>query len=410
MEFSEYLAAIRRYWTTVVGVLALCVALAALALPLTPRTYEATAQVFVSASPSIPNSAQYVNQRVKSYPDVVLSAPVLRPVIEDLDLTESFTSLRARVRAEVPADTSQLRITVSGRDAEAATEIANAVAEQVTVVIPELEESRSGDRPVKLTLSDPATPPTSPVSPVPLFVLGLGVLVGLFLGLAAAVLRSRLDTTLYEEAGVRAAWGAGVVPDLLVADRRGSRAGASSSVVRALARRIELLDRHRPVCVVLVTPAPDRSSFVTRAADQVVAALRGHGVRAVVERPDSVPGEAPEGITLLCVEPTAPAAFWRRIAERCDGVVVVVPEGATDRSDLRELRVLLEATGATPLAVALLPHDRRPSRADATSPADSGPAAPGTGADASSGDDARRITGPDRPLPPTAKRKGAGRQ
>ena len=48
-----------------------------------------------------------------------------------------------------------------------------------------------------LTVNDPATPPTSPISPRTGYVLGLAALVGLFAGLGTAVARSRADSTVH---------------------------------------------------------------------------------------------------------------------------------------------------------------------------------------------------------------------
>ncbi|MCW2683729.1 MAG: Capsular exopolysaccharide family [Blastococcus sp.] len=367
MEFSEYLAAIRRYWTTCVGILAACLLLAALALQVLPRTYSATAQVFVSASPSIPNSAQYVNQRVKSYPDVVVSAPVLRPVIEELGLTEPFASLRGRVSADVPADTSQVRVRVTGTDPEEAAAIANAVAAQVTEVVPDLETPRSGDRPVTLTVSDPATAPTSPSSPVARNILGLGLAIGLFLGLAAAVVRSRISTTVHDPAGVRRAWGAEPVPDVLGRGRGRTPAGRPS---RTLARRLELIAERQPVRVALVSPSAGQRPATAALAAEVAAELINRGVPASVsDELGPPPGPDTAGVALLVTVPDAPLGFWRQVAELCAGVVVVVPQDAVDETELCELRLLLEATGAQPLAVVLVPPAGRQAVRAATSTA-----------------------------------------
>ncbi|MCW2579085.1 MAG: Capsular exopolysaccharide family [Blastococcus sp.] len=358
MELSEYLAAIRRYWTTWVGILVVCLLLAALALQVLPRTYSATAQVFVSASPSIPNSAQYVNQRVKSYPDVVVSAPVLRPVIEELGLTEPFSSLRGRVSADVPADTSQVRVTVTGTDPEEAAAIANAIAEQVTEVVPDLETPRSGDRPVTLTVSDPATAPTVPSSPVTRNILGLGLAIGLFLGLAAAVVRSRISTTVHDQAGIRRAWGAEPVPDVL--GRRGRGRTPAGRASRTLARRLELIAEHQPVRVAFACPSAGQRPATAAFAAEVAAELIGRGVPASVsDELGPPPGPDTAGVALLVAAPDAPLAFWRQVAELCAGVVVVVPPDVVDETELCELRLLLEATGARPLAVVLVPAAAR---------------------------------------------------
>src|SRR3954468_19537770 len=283
MELTDYLAAIRRHWVTWVGITVLGVVLGAAAFSLTPRIYEATAQVFVSVSPSIPNSAQFVAQRVKTYPDVAEGAAVLRPVIQKLGLDESRAALRGRVSASVPVDTSQVNVTVSGRSPRETAEIANAVADELTSVVADLETPSSGNRPVTLTVSDPASVPTSPVSPVALYDVGLGAFVGLFLGLAVAVVRSRLDTGVYCEDDVRRAWGSEPGLEVLVPRRgRARRSALTGRAATELARRLEFTAEERRVRVALLSPSPAEKSAPRVLAEDVAAELRRRDLEAAV--------------------------------------------------------------------------------------------------------------------------------
>lgn len=135
MELSDYFEALRRRWVIWVGATLAGALVGLLVFTQTPKTYEATATLFVSVSPTIPNSASFVQQRVKSYPDIVTSEAVLAPVVTALDLDESLPDLRARVSATNPADTTQLRVTVSGADPELDAVIANEVAGRFADVV-----------------------------------------------------------------------------------------------------------------------------------------------------------------------------------------------------------------------------------------------------------------------------------
>lgn len=378
MELTEYLAVLRRHWRIWVGCTAIALLVAAVVLQLTPRTYEATARVFVSASPSISNSAQFVNQRAKSYPAVAVSQAVLGPVIERLGLDETSAELRARVSADNPVDTSQVQVTTTGTDAEEAAAISNAVAEQLAGVVEELETPASGNRPVTLTVNDPATVPTRAVAPVGLYVLGLGLIAGLFVGIAAAVVRSRLDTRLYSEDAVRRTWGEDENIDLL-APRRG-RARQSALTGRpaaALARRLELAAEERPIRVAILSPSPDELRAARALADEVAVELRGR------EMPTTVTGTGLAGAPLIderphvrleITDPLAPLRFWRDVASRYDGVVIVLPRGRVDEAELREVRGILRNAGITPLAVVLTGRLRRPAASvGATAPAAAAP-------------------------------------
>ena len=237
MELRDYGTALRRYWATWIG-LALAGVLVALTVVLvsTP-TYQATAQVFVASTGGEGTSgAQFVNQRVTTYPDVARSRTVLGSVIEELGVEESVADLRARVAAVNPPDTSQIDISVSDEDPEEAAAIADAVAQEFGLAVEVLERTRDGVSPVDLTVTDPATVPTSPVFPQPALLLLLGLVVGLALGAAAAVVRSRTDTRLYTEDDVRSAWGAGA-EDLPVHAPSAGRRGRGRPAT-LLARRL----------------------------------------------------------------------------------------------------------------------------------------------------------------------------
>ncbi|WP_431473192.1 polysaccharide biosynthesis tyrosine autokinase [Ornithinimicrobium sp. W1665] len=90
-----------------------------------------------------------------------------------------------------------INISVTGEDGEREAEIANAVAEQFTRTVADLEQSDGeGVSPVKASLIRPARAATVPVSPNPSRNLALGLSLGLMLGVAAAVLREMLDTRI----------------------------------------------------------------------------------------------------------------------------------------------------------------------------------------------------------------------
>jgi capsular polysaccharide biosynthesis protein len=373
MELTDYLAALRRFWLTWVSITVLGVVVGTLAFQMTPKTYQATAQVFVSVSPSIPNSAQFVAQRVKTYPDVAEGAAVLRPVIQRLGLDMSLAELRARVSASVPVDTSQVNVSVTGRDARESAEIANAVADELADVVADLETPSSGNRPVTLTVSDPASVPTKPVSPVALYDIGLGLFVGLFLGLAVAVVRSRLDTGVYSEQDVRRAWGSEPGLEVLVPRRgRARRSALTGRAATELARRLEFTAEERRVRVVLLSPSPSEKNAARVLAEDVAAELRRRGLDALVTGPEAAARAGTEdgpGVLLTVAEPLAPLAFWRQVAEHYDGAVLVAAAGRVDAAELQEMRVLLRATSVETLAIVVTPRRGRKPAKPAPAPA-----------------------------------------
>ncbi|SDF11947.1 Capsular polysaccharide biosynthesis protein [Blastococcus fimeti] len=364
MELRDYLAALRRYWTTWVGVTLAAVTVALVVVLSASPTYEAKASVFVAASSSESNSgAQFIKQRVTSYPDVADSEAVLGPVIEDMGLTTTVAQLRARVSADNPLESSQIDILVTDPDAEQAAAIANAVADEFRRVVEQLETPSEGEAPVSLTVTDPANTPSSPVSPQPALFLGLGLVVGLALGAALAVIRSRTDTRLHTEDDVRAAWGAdGDELAVLSTARRGRRAhrlaGRPASLV---ARRLATPVGSMPVRAVVLGVDPEDDHQVARTfADEVAGELVEGGVAANVTGPVGGPAKAakPFEVQLATATPRVPLSEWRAVGERYDGVVLVAESGRVDGADLREIRAILATASARLLAVVLLPRRR----------------------------------------------------
>lgn len=363
MELKDYATALRRHWRTWLCLSLAGTLLALLALTESPRVYQATAQVFVSSRTDDTMSAQFVNARVKSYPDVAVSAAVLKAVRQQLGLQESLQSLQSRVSASNPVDTSEVDIVANSSDPQEAASIANAVAEQFTVVLAQLERPASGALPVAATVTDPAAVPSAPVSPNALYTVALGLACGLLLGVAVAIGRSRTDTALYTDADVRAAWGRDDVPEVFQSLRRPRRAPLTGRPAGPIARRLESLADDRPVEVCFVSILPwDRRTAVDVAED-VAEQLTAHGVPNTVAEPAvQVPGAAlaaPGGVRIHVGDPVASVSAWRQVAADTRGVILIVPSGTVAATEIREMRNLFEAARIDLLAMVVVPRRRR---------------------------------------------------
>jgi len=358
MELRDYGHALGRYWKTWAGITLAGLLVALTVVLVTPATYEATAQVFVASTGEGTSGSQFVNQRVMSYPDVADSRAVLGPVIEELGLQESFAALRARVSASNPADTSQIDIAVTGADANEAAEVANAVAQRFGTVVESLERPGGGDSPVDLTVTNPATVPASPASPVPALLLTLGLVVGLALGAAAAIVRSRLDTRLYTADDVRSALGAIGGESVAVHASPGWKVGHRSAVgqpATQVARRLEPMAEERAVRVVVVSATPDDRAAAQGFVDDVAVELRRWDVPATIVEGTSggTNGSPRAGVELAVGTPLASMRDWRRISRGNDAVVLVVQPGRVDRAELGDILSVLTAAGVRLLAVVL---------------------------------------------------------
>jgi receptor protein-tyrosine kinase len=201
VEVRDYLRIARRRWLLIAACLVLAVGLAALLTFRTTPLYSSTAQLFISTPGSDTSQAYqgslFSQQRVTSYADLVTSREVAQQVLDRTDSDLTPTELSEKVSATAIPETVLLDISVSDPDAEVAQELSQAYARVMTGFIAELERpTDGGPSPIKATIAENASLATSPYTPQPVRNLGLAAVLGLLVGLGAAVLRELLDTTL----------------------------------------------------------------------------------------------------------------------------------------------------------------------------------------------------------------------
>jgi capsular exopolysaccharide synthesis family protein len=256
VDLHDYLRVVRKRWRTIVAVTLALVAVAALVTLWSPKVYQAHTQLFVSTSAGDDSSqllqgSSFTQQRVKSYSDVITTPTVLNPVIDELDLQTDADRLGRQISASVPLDTVLIDVMVNDADPQQAARIADAVGKQFSQTVAELE--RVSDRsasPVKVSVVRPPSTPSTPVSPKPARNIALGVVLGLMLGLGAALLRDLLDTSIRTERDVKDVTEETVIggvlfdadsskrPLIVQADPHGPRAEA----FRALRTNLQFID------------------------------------------------------------------------------------------------------------------------------------------------------------------------
>ncbi|MEP6463247.1 MAG: Wzz/FepE/Etk N-terminal domain-containing protein, partial [Frankiaceae bacterium] len=215
MNLRDYARSLRNHWLLLTACTLACV-LAALGVTLAQSpVYEASARLFVSVqttgqdSSGLAQGGQFTQQRVKSYASIVNSPQVSAAVLKQLKLPGTAESLSKQVTASAPLDTVLIDVAVRDGSAARARNIANAVAAQFGLLVNELETPQGVKvSPVKVSVVRQASLPASPASPNRTLNLALGLLVGLALGAAGAVLRDTLDTSvkspdeLHERTGI----------------------------------------------------------------------------------------------------------------------------------------------------------------------------------------------------------------
>lgn len=203
MELSDYIRILHKNWIIILILTLLGTAAAAAYSYTREPVYSSSTQLYVSvrsegaATGDLVQGTTFARQVVASYVQVVPTALVLQPVIDELDLDTTVSELGQSVSATAPLNTVNLIITATSTSAEEAAAIADATAASLTEAVQNTLERPgpdAADSAVQLTTVQPAVVTEKPISPnIPLNI-ALGTLVGLALGIGLAVLRSVLDT------------------------------------------------------------------------------------------------------------------------------------------------------------------------------------------------------------------------
>jgi len=206
VELRDYLRILHRNWIIILVLLVVGLAGGAAYASLQTPKYVASTQLFVSlrtdsaATGDLVQGANFARQMVTSYVDVINTSLVLEPVIDELNLDLTTAELSPRISASTPLNTLMINITATDSDPAQAQKIANATAASFADAVQNtLEKPATAEAPsmVNVTVTNPATEPTSPSSPNIPLMIALGALLGLAAGVGFAVLRSVLDTRLH---------------------------------------------------------------------------------------------------------------------------------------------------------------------------------------------------------------------
>jgi polysaccharide biosynthesis transport protein len=294
VELREYLDILRRRWLTVVIIALTALVLASAVSLALPKKYTATTRLFIAvAGDSVTDMAQLSNfaeKQMASYAEVATSPLVLGPVIDELGLRTTPKELAESVEATVPVSTVILEIAATDLDPTRATQIANAVGEQLKKAAGDLSPQKAdGTKAVQATTIAAAQVPDQPSSPEVLQNLGVGLILGLLLGLGVAVLRQVLDTKIRNENDVRVLTGSpilGVVaydqevpthPVIL----RDQPLAAPSEAVRRLRTNLQFIDiASRPRSIVISSSIPAEGK--TTMAINLAVALADTGARVIL--------------------------------------------------------------------------------------------------------------------------------
>ncbi|MGR6967092.1 polysaccharide biosynthesis tyrosine autokinase [Geodermatophilus sp. URMC 61] len=298
MNLREVFAALRGWWwlpligLLIGGALALAVSLLQTAL------YTSSTQLFVSTRATTSTTeayqgSQFSQQRVTSYARLITGEELAGRVIDRLGLDETPGELSDQITATATPGTVLIDVTVTDPSADQAQRIADALGDEFTVFVAELETpDDAGMSPVKVTVTDEPEVASAPSSPETARNVALGLLVGALLGAGLAILRARLDHTVKDPDEVVELAGAPVIGTVLrdevlekqhTIDR--NSANRTAEDYRQLRNNLQFLNVDEPPKVIMVSSALP-SEGKTTAVVNLGLALADAGRRVTIVEAD----------------------------------------------------------------------------------------------------------------------------
>lgn len=281
MDLQGYLGAIRKNWWIILVAIVLGLGLAAgVTAKATPR-YQSSVTFFVSTPPDTTETAaqanQYATQRVNSYAGLLESDLLAKQIIATTGIADlSYGQVHDEIAATVDLNTVLLTAVVTDSSPDRGLKIASAIAKEFGGMVSGLDNRGTSKSPtVLLNVTSGPTLNPNPVSPRKTLNLSLGLLAGLILGVAAAVIRELLDTTirttdlLRSQTSHPALGSIGFDPDAKKSPLITNSAARSprAEAFRQLRTNLQFVDVGSPVQVLVVTSSVANEGKSTTAAN-----------------------------------------------------------------------------------------------------------------------------------------------
>jgi capsular exopolysaccharide synthesis family protein len=265
----EYIEIVRERWRSIVAGLVLGLVVGGGITYLVPPEYSTSVTVLVAEqtdnTDGTSDSGEISSQRLGTYVELLGSKRVASGVISDLRLSATSEELADRISVSTTPDSLLLSATVTDGSPDQVIRIANAVADQFIKNVAEIEQPSDPTRPpaVVAKMFEEAQPPAQQVAPRPVLYLAVGAVVGLLVGIAAALLGQALDFRVKTRRQLEEIFG---VPVLGIIGRD-SKIPSSPLVMygaphtplaeafRQLRTNVQFLDVDREHKVILVTSA-----------------------------------------------------------------------------------------------------------------------------------------------------------
>lgn len=281
VDLRTHIRAVKHFWISVAVITLLAVSAAALITLRTPPSFESTMTFFVATTGNERNSAlqadEFAQRRINSYMGVVNSERLAQIVLDDTGLTLTPEDISEMVTASVQPDTVLLDVRVVDTSQQRSLAVAQSIADNFDDAIRELD-NRGADTNVELrTISGPTLNP-EPVSPRTKLNLALGLLLGLGIGIAQALLRQQLDRSFRSRERLAEISGYPTLGHFFY-DRQAKTApvltpsidhSRRAEAFRQLRTNLRFVDAASPVEVLVVTSSVEGEGKTTTAANLAV--------------------------------------------------------------------------------------------------------------------------------------------
>ena len=290
MTLRDYLRVIRDQWIPVAAMTVLGVLVALAIYTLIPTRYTATVTLYVSAQATggtqeAFQAAQLSAQRVTSYTQLATSPRVTTDAMRELGVDESPEQFAARLSATSALNSVLIDISATQNSPQSSARTADAVATSLVSAVRDLERPNAPNAapPVEVRLVQPARIPDKPSSLGVRLILALGLAAGLLLGVAFALIRNALDTSVRSGKALEGITESPTLGEISVlpASERFSLVSheesysVHSEAYRQLRTNLQFVDVDRPRKVILITsslPGEGKTTTVLNLAGVLSAA------------------------------------------------------------------------------------------------------------------------------------------
>jgi len=293
MSLIEFAAMVRKRWVFLVAASLIGLAVAGTLSYAAQPIYQASTSVYFSLSygqsaSDLAQGSTYTQSQMNSYAQLATSPVVLQPVVDDLDLATTPRRLAERVTATPTDDSVIIELEASDPSPRRAALLANSVAASLVRTTRSLApENANGDPSVDVAIIGRAVPPRLPASPQTRRNLVAGLVGGLILGLAGALMRELLDNRVRTTSDVEKITAAPVLGEI-VADRhiregrlvvRDWPLSPAAESFRALRTNLQFLSQVQPpLSVVMTSPLPGQGKTTTASNLALACAEMGERV------------------------------------------------------------------------------------------------------------------------------------